>query len=98
MRLLLLAALVLMVLVALAVIRARRLSRIQKAMDRGYYAQRIDIGDNTIIRLMRFGFTPRNEAVIPHNDPDYSNRVIEEFAAAQVKADDWNSTNRALNA
>jgi hypothetical protein len=97
MRLLPLVALVLLVLIIVMVIRARRISRLRKAEEQGWFAQKIDIGEETVIKLAHIGKPGRLEAKIPFNDPNYSDRVIEEFARVEVKAADWNSTNKALN-
>jgi hypothetical protein len=56
----------------------------------------MDIGEHTIIKLARYGHPDHIEASVHFDDPDYSNRVIEAYAVAQVKADDRNSTLRAL--
>lgn len=96
MRLLPLAILVLMVLTTIFVVRAVRASRQKRALDKGWFAQQMDIGEETVIQLGRYGHRPRIEAKIRFDDPDYSNKVIEAYATAQTKADDRNSTIKAL--
>jgi hypothetical protein len=102
MRLLLLVALVLVALIIYAVIRARRISRAKRAAEVGWYAHKWDGESATHIQLRRAGeyggraLNRRLEASIPYNDPFYGERVIEEYAAAEAKAEDRNSTNRAL--
>jgi hypothetical protein len=36
------------------------------------------------------------EAVVLRSDPNHGDKVIEAFAAADTKAGDWNSTQKAL--
>jgi cbb3-type cytochrome oxidase subunit 3 len=103
MRALPLLVLVVLILVALAVIftvRAIRAKRARNNAEIGYFAYQIDQTRNgedfTLIRIGRYNRKHRTEAAIPLDDPNYSNRVIEEFAKADTKARDWNSTKQAL--
>lgn len=89
--------LVLALTVALTV-RAVRASRAKHDLDRGWHAQQMDIDNATHIRIARVGYKPRTEAIVRFDDPDYSAKVIEAYAEAQTKADDWNSTRKALQA
>ena len=95
-RLLPLIILAVLVLVIILVIRARQANRRKRALDRGWYASQLDTDRGTLIQLCRYGRKPQTMALIYFDDPCYSDRVIEEYAATQVKADDRNSTNKAI--
>lgn len=96
--------LVIFVLIALAVIFAARawvVRRKERELAQGYEVQRFDRtneqGDlETVVRIKRGNYRGRTEAVIPLDDPNHSEKVIEAVGAAQAKVDDWNSTDRAL--
>ena len=92
MRLLVLAIIVVMVLVILAVARAY----FSRKSDQGWVPIQSDWDNETVITLVRPGYTPRQQARIPLDAPDYSIRVIEAWAAAETKARDWNTTRRAI--
>jgi hypothetical protein len=91
-RLVFLFALVLLALAIYLIVRARRASR----EEQGYQVQQYDADGLTVIRISRHNLRGRIEAAIPLDDPDYSARVLEEWARATVKAEDWNSTRKAL--
>lgn len=96
MRLLPLAILVVIALTVFFTVRALRARRAKHELDRGWYAQQMDIGDSTHVIIARYGCRTHSEAIIDFDDPNYSEKVIEAYAQAQVKADDRNSTIRAL--
>jgi hypothetical protein len=88
-----------LILVALAVIftvRAIRAKRARALESVGYRPIQYDTDTDTVIGIQRGRLKIRVEARVPLDDPDHGNRVIEEFAAADTKARDWNSTKKAL--
>lgn len=96
-RLIFLAALVLLVLTVVFTVRAIRASRLARQINKDYEVLQVDRGNSTYIEVLLYPFHRKVEAVISLDDPDYSNRVIEEFGKAQAKVDDWNSTRRAIS-
>lgn len=101
-RIIILLAIVLLVLAIILIARAIRASRASHDEEVGYQVLKFDrLGRydgelETVIMIKRANLKGRVEAVIPLSDPTYSDRVIEEHARAVAKADDWNTTNRAL--
>jgi hypothetical protein len=95
-RLFFLLFLILLALVAFLVVRAKWRKGQEREVARGYYVQQYDIDGGTVIRIARHGLKGRVEAVIPLDDPLYSTKLFEEYAKAAAKAEDWNSTQRAL--
>jgi hypothetical protein len=99
MRALPLVILVVLILVALAVyftVRAIRAKRAKALRDVGWYAELTEAPDRSIIWINRNGKFVRMEAVVLRSDPNHGDKVIEAFAAADTKAGDWNSTQKAL--
>jgi hypothetical protein len=95
-KLLILIGIILVALTVIFTVRAIRARRERNAIEGDYGVWQLDTYDHTQIRIARPGQVGRVEAVIEKDDPDYSNRVIEEFAKADAKAGDWNTTKRAL--
>lgn len=101
-RIIILLALILMALAIFMIVRAMRASRASHDDEIGYQVIKFDRlnaatgRSETVIMLKRANLKGQVQAVIGMDDRDYSERVVEEFARASVKADDWNSTNRAL--
>lgn len=97
-RLILLLALVLLVLAVWFIVRASRSSRQRRAgQGEGWFPRKIERANMVELRLEKYGHPGRREAVIYYDDPQFSSRLVEEWARIEVKADDWNSTNRALD-
>lgn len=95
-RLIFLAALVLLVLAVYFAARASRARRISQEINRGWYPVAIDLFDQTLVRIDHYDRRPYVIAQLNRRDPDYDNQKIEAWGQAVVKAEDWNSTDKAL--
>ncbi len=97
MRLLVFAVLILLALIVIFAIRAFSARKTEKTEGQGYWVKQADGQGGTFVQMWKGGTFLRNEAFVSYSDPIRGDKLLEEVGSAQAKADDWNSTNRALS-